>query len=93
MLVDIGFQPPERIVPLDAVLQGNAYFDLKGPLDPVWRQGDSIWTLATDAEVARAEARIRALDAAGRLESYCTEQDRKRPDVGQTTFVRAVKKR
>ncbi len=92
MLVDIGFEPPERIVPLDAVFQGNAYFDRRGPLDPAWRQGDSIWALATDAEVARAEARIRALDAAGRLESYFTDQDRKRPDVGQTTFVRAAKK-
>ncbi len=92
MLADIGFQRAERIVPLDAVFQGNAYFDLLGPLDPAWRQGDSIWALATDAEVARAEARIRALDRTGRLERYFEEQDGRRPDLGQTTFISSVKK-
>lgn len=92
MLGEIGFQRPERIVPLDAVFQGSAYFDLRGPLDPTWRQGDSIWALATDAEVARAEARIRALEAAGQLETYFGEQDGRRPAVGQTTFVSAAKK-
>ena len=92
MLAEIGFQRPERIVPLDAVYQGSAYFDLQGPLDPTWRQGDSIWALASDAEVARAETQVRAMAAAGHLERYFIENDCKRPEVGQTTFVRAVKK-
>ena len=91
MLAEVGFGASARIVPLDAVMFGEAYFDCRGPLDATWREGDSIWSLATAAEIDRAEARIRELDAAGRLDAYFNERDSKRNEVGQTTFVHTVK--
>ena len=91
MLAEVGFGTSARIVPLDALMFDEAYFDRRGPLDATWRQGDSIWSLASAAEIDRATARIRELDAAGRLDAYFIERDRTRIDVGQTTFVHTVK--
>jgi SAM-dependent methyltransferase len=78
-----------RLVPLDAVCQGPAYFDALGPLDKAWRDGDSIWALVEPPELARAQARVRDLDRAGALQDYLAEHDARRPEVGQITFVHA----
>lgn len=91
ILAALGFADCRRSVPFDGVMQGPAYFDPRGPLDPAWRLGDSIWALATADALANAEARIRALDQAGHLEAYVEEQDSRRPEVGQFTFFTAVK--
>jgi ubiquinone/menaquinone biosynthesis C-methylase UbiE len=85
----VGLVHEGRLVPLDAVCQGPAYFDALGPLDKAWRDGDSIWALASPAELARAQARVRDLDRAGALQDYLAEHDARRPEVGQITFVHA----
>lgn len=87
MLVDLGFSVRGRIVPLDEVMQGDAYFDPLGPLDPAWRAGDSIWAQATPDEIEAAEARVRALAAAGEIEAYVSRHDAARATVGQFTFL------
>ena len=77
----------DRFVPLDSLCQGEAYFNGLGPLDPVWRNGDSYWTELADEELDQALARVRALDAACRLDAFVAEHDGGRPERGQITFL------
>ena len=86
-----GFELRGLVVPKEAVLQGEAYFDPHGPLRPEWRRGDSIWSLATPGEIADAEAKIRELDAAGGLDDFVARQDAARRDLGQVTFFLAAR--
>ncbi len=62
LLAEAGLIPRGRFVPSDAVMQGGAYFDRRGPLDPAWRRGDSLWSMVSESELERALDRIRALD-------------------------------
>ncbi len=91
MLSEIGFAVEGRFVPLDAVLQGAAYFDAEGPLKPEWRKAESSWALAPEQEIDAAEAKIRALRKCGDLDTYLAEYDAKRRQVGQTTYFVARK--
>ena len=91
LLADAGLFLRGRFVPSDAVMQGDAYFDGHGPLDPAWRRGDSLWSTVSEPELERALHRVRALDAAGSLASFVAEHDRERPSIGQTGFHFAVR--
>ena len=91
LLAEAGLMPRGRFVPSDAVLQGGAYFDGRGPLDPAWRRGDSLWSTVSESELERALDRIRALDEAGTLDAFVDEQDRMRPSVGQVGFHCAMR--
>ena len=90
-LVEAGFALRGAFVPVDAVCQGSAYFDGLGPLDKAWRDGDSLWALAGKAELARAQARVRELAAAGTLDAFVAKHDARRPLVGQITFCLATR--
>ena len=91
LLAEAGLVPRGRIVPIDAVMQGEAYFNGRGPLDPAWRRGDSLWSIVPEAELAGALERIRAPDEAGALDAFVAEQDRMRPSIGQIGFHHAVR--
>ena len=91
MLAAAGFQPRPAEPILDAVMQGKAYFDPTGPLRESWRKGDSFWALAAPAQIDRAEAQIRAMQAAGTLDAWFQERDARRKQVGQFTFLSAVR--
>ena len=91
LLAGAGLEPRGRFVPSDALLRGDAYFDGRGPLDPAWRRGDSLWSDVSEAELARALEMVRALDAAGTLGAFVAEHDRRRPFIGQTGFHYAVR--
>jgi ubiquinone/menaquinone biosynthesis C-methylase UbiE len=91
IFAESGFVCRQSFVPLKAVCQGEAYFDGRGPLDKAWRDGDSIWSLVEEAELARALAKVRELDAAGKLAAYLAEADKRRPEIGQITFLFATK--
>ena len=91
LLAEAGLVPRGRFVPADAIMQGDAYADGRGPLDPAWRRGDSLWSVISDSELNRALDRIRALDDAGTLDAFVAEQDRMRPSVGQIGFHYAVR--
>ena len=86
-----GFQFDGRIVPLDAVMQGEAYFNRLGPLDPEWRRGDSLWALATPEQINQAEEHIRSLRDQEQLETYFLTKDARRQQIGQITFCLAGK--
>lgn len=91
MLKDSGLDFRGRVVPLDGVMQGQAYFAARGPLDPAWRQSDSIWALVSSEELASALSRVAELERDGALEAYLAEHDAPRPSHGQFTFFTAVK--
>jgi ubiquinone/menaquinone biosynthesis C-methylase UbiE len=86
-----GFELVHRSVPVDEILHGEAYFDARGPLDPQWRRSDSIFSLASDDEIAEMEAALSAKVADGTLEQWFTEREAKRRSVGQVT-ISAYKK-
>ena len=91
LLAEAGLEPRGRFVPSDALMRGDAYFDGRGPLDPAWRRGDSLWADVSEAELAQALETVRALDAAGTLDAFVSEHDRRRPSIGQTGFHLAVR--
>ena len=90
MLTDAGFTVRGSFAPIDAVCQGDAYFDGRGPLDKSWRDGDSVWALVGEDELARACARVRELEAAGALDDFVARHDARRPEIGQITFLFAT---
>ena len=90
LLAETGFTPRGRFVPSDALMQGDVYFDGRGPLDSAWRRCDSLWSVASEAEIEHALDRVRALDKAGTLDAFVAEHDHLRPSIGQVGFLYAV---
>ncbi len=91
ILEESGFVDRGRFVPLDAVCQGAAYFDGRGPLSKAWRDGDSFWAQVDEEELASALQRVRELEAAGQLEAFVAAHDARRPGLGQITIVFATR--
>lgn len=89
LMGETGFETGGRVVPLDAVMQGGAYFDPRGPLDKTWRDGDSIWSTVSEERLAEVRLYLEGLDKAGELETYMREKDRGRSEIGQMTFISA----
>jgi SAM-dependent methyltransferase len=87
MIVASGFELCGRFVPTDAVIQGQSYYDPRGPLDATWRAGDSVWAMLSPEEVEAVEERVRDMDARGELENFVANHDSDRLNVGQTTFL------
>jgi SAM-dependent methyltransferase len=87
-----GIDPRGRFVPVDAVLQGEAYLDPRGPLRAAWRAGDSIWALVEEAELAELERKLRDLDQRGELDAYVAEHDAMRPQIGQITLLYGIRR-
>lgn len=84
-----GLTPVGRFVPVDGVIQGDAYLDPHGPLRDDWRSGDSTWALADDAELAQALQHVHDLDGRDALPDDVAGRDARRPQVGQITFLGA----
>ncbi|NES20947.1 MAG: methyltransferase domain-containing protein [Symploca sp. SIO3E6] len=91
LLAEIGFQEGGQIVPVDAVLQGNNYLEPEGPLNKAYRDGDSTWSLATEAELEQALERVRNMNADGSIKQYLEKRENLRRHIGQTTFIYAYK--
>ncbi len=91
LLRESGLVLRQRFVPVDAVLQGEAYFNPRGPLDPVWRAGDSIWTLVEPQALKKTMQLVREWNQPGTLQDFVYEHDAMRQHVGQTSFIFAQK--
>ncbi|MBW3601431.1 MAG: class I SAM-dependent methyltransferase [Actinobacteria bacterium] len=91
LLGEVGMDYSGRFAALDAVIQGEAYFDARGPLREEWRDGDSTWSLLSPPALERALTRVGELDERGRLEGYLHHHDASRPDFGQVTFLLAFR--
>lgn len=78
--------------PVDATVQGDAYFDPRGPLNKEWRDGDSVWSLVAEDRLNHALSRIRKLDERGDLEAFVARNDARRTQIGQATVVFASRR-
>ena len=87
ILEDCGLAHRGTFAPIDATVQGEAYFDPRGPLSKEWRDGDSVWSLVAEDRLNRALSRVRDLDERGDLETYVARNDAPRTHIGQVTVV------
>jgi SAM-dependent methyltransferase len=87
ILVASGFAYRGRFAPVDAPIQGESYFDPRGPLSKEWRDGDSVWSLVSEDRLERTISRIQDLDERGELEPYMSRNDALRPHVGQAMVL------
>jgi SAM-dependent methyltransferase len=87
ILSDSGFAYRGRFAPVDAPVQGESYFDPRGPLSKEWRDGDSVWSLVSEGRLERTISRIQNLDERGELEPYMSRNDALRPHVGQAMVL------
>jgi SAM-dependent methyltransferase len=92
ILDDCGFTHRGSFAPVDATVQGESYFDPRGPLSKEWREGDSVWSLVAGDRLDRALSRIRKLDERGELETYVARNDALRSHIGQATIVFASRR-
>ncbi len=81
------------VVPIHAVMQGDNYLDPEGPLKPTYRNGDSTWSLAKEAELEQVLERVRNMNKDGSIVHYLEQRESLRQKLGQTTFVYAYKKK
>ena len=91
VLCDAGLTSIEREVPYAGVLQGEQYFDIRGILDPAWRNGDSIWSLVSQSTLHAVVVEVNQLLQLGQMDEFLRHADRQRQLVGQTTFTIAQK--
>lgn len=87
IMQDAGIAPQQCIVPVDAVMQGDAYFNPRGPLDKAWRDGDSMWSTVSAKTLAAVCARLKALEKSDQLENYHHDHDTERKHIGQFSFL------
>jgi ubiquinone/menaquinone biosynthesis C-methylase UbiE len=87
LMSQAGFDVTLAIADLNGVLQGSSYLDPAGPLKEEWRAGDSTWTLASDAELAEAVQRVKAMHNDNSIAAYLAGREELRLAIGQTTFV------
>ena len=87
VLCDNGFTNIDREVPYSDVLQGERYFDIRGILDPSWRDGDSIWSLVPEMSLRAVLTEVNQLLQLGHMGEFMRHADQQRPLVGQTTFT------
>ena len=90
-LQEVGFFSHRREVPLDLILQDEAYFRTDGILDPDWRRGDSIWSLVEDKTLTEVLDKVEDLQKRGKLENFMLLHDLQRKTSGQVTFTVARK--
>ena len=82
--------PPCFVLSILLYLDGR-YTDVNGPLAAVYRNGDSTWSLATEAELAAGLTWWKAEIAAGRAQAFLSAREQRRKEVGQTSAVCAQK--
>lgn len=88
LLAEVGFDIGKGRSP-DGLFGGDRYFDSSGPFDKGWRNGDSLWSLATDAELEAGLRELRKLHDSGQAEAFVRKQDQSRHTVGQSVTVPA----
>lgn len=91
LLQATGFSQTKHTVDAEIVMQDASYFSAEGVFDPNWRNGDSIWALASPDELKTALKEAARLAEAGELDPFMRHHDAKRQSVGQLTFSSAQK--
>lgn len=92
ILSDLGIQDFEHYIEVDEVLQGESYFDPKGPFNKTYRDADSNWTLVSPQELESALNTLKDHEQNGNLDAYVQTRDALRKEIGQMTFMKALVK-
>ena len=92
LLTRMGISDFEHYIEVDEVLQGESYFDPKGPFNKTYRDADSNWTLVSPDELESALNQLREHEANNNLEKYVQDRDSLRKKIGQMTFIKALVK-
>jgi len=87
-LRDTGFEVGRRQICYDP-LQGDGYFNPKGPFEKSYRDGDSTWSLAGEKELAAGLQQLQRLGDGPTLYDFLRDRDKLREQVGQSIFVTA----
>ena len=86
-MIEAGLELGGRLVSLDEVLQGESYLDPRGPARREWRDGDSLWALVNESEMAGVLAEIERMLADDTMDSFLAGREERRRQHGQATFV------
>ena len=92
LLSQMGISDFEHYIEVDEVLQGESYFDPKGPFNKTYRDADSNWTLVSPDELESALNKLREHEANNNLEKFVQDRDSLRKKIGQMTFIKALVK-
>ena len=92
LMQDVGIAYQQCFVPIDALMQGAAYFNPLGPLDKFWRAGDSIWSTVADKTIDTIQTQLTELEQSGKLKNYLRDHDSKRKHIGQFSFLYGQRK-
>jgi len=84
---EAGINYQGSFVPMDTLMQGDSYFNARGPLDKSWRDGDSIWSTVPTEKIKTICLKLTELDQADQLEKFMIEKDKSRHHIGQLTFL------
>ncbi len=87
LMEHVGIAYQRCFVPVDALMQGKAYFNPRGPLDKSWRDGDSIWSTVADQTIDTIRAQLTKLERSGKLQDYLHMHDSTRKHIGQFSFL------
>jgi len=91
ILCECGFTYTDNFIPFKDTFQGDAYFDPYGPLLKEWRDGDSVFALASEQELKAAGNKLLEMRSNNTLHRFLEEHDRQRASFGQATFILAVR--
>eukprot|EP00736_Rhodelphis_marinus_P010832 Rmarinus@m.2644 len=81
-----------QTIPLEATLQREkTYFDVKGPMSKVYRDGDSTWSQASDEELSQGLNRLKQMLDTGEIKQWFDEREKLRYRVGQCVFIHFFK--
>lgn len=88
-LESIGFESPTVVTrPFDTILTKEMYFRKDGPLDPLWRQTDSIWRNAEiENEIESATKCLQEKFDTNTFDEWFEQIERKRKTIGITTSL------
>ena len=86
-----GFGEFSSAIPPEPLVRIDKYLDIEGPFNQAFRNADSTWSLATEAELKAGLAMLRAKIDAGEAGTWQAEREALRAKIGQTTTVVATK--
>ena len=89
-LKEVGFSL-SKTIQCKTPLQGSHYFNPAGPLDEVWRNGDSTWSTLSNEELKEIIGRVKGMLDSGKAGLFMDQHDEMRRQIGQSTFIIARK--
>lgn len=88
-----NFEITNRVVPVDTIIQEEGYFNPESLRQQAFRNGDSHFSLLSEAELADVLRQLAELESSGAIGPYIEQREKLREQLGQFTFFVARKRR